>query len=81
MTSKLPSSKGRTNSTLTPCVQGLCGPFIQALLEASASRSRPAYLEFDPSKATGKVLAAPTREDMPFTVNTQGVVEYYSQKL
>jgi small subunit ribosomal protein S4 len=56
-------------------------PFIAAALEASTARSRPAYLEFDPSKATGKVLAAPTREDMPFTVNTQAVVEYYSQKL
>jgi small subunit ribosomal protein S4 len=56
-------------------------PFIQAALEASASRIRPSYLEFDPAKATGTLSIAPTRHDLPFEVNTQAVIEFYSQQL
>lgn len=56
-------------------------PFIQDALEASASRVRPGYLEFDPAKAAGKLSIAPTRHDLPFEVNTQAVIEYYSQQL
>lgn len=56
-------------------------PFVAAALEMSATRARPAFLEFDPAKATGKMLVAPGRADTPFDVNTQAVVEFYSQKL
>lgn len=55
--------------------------FILEALEASTARVRPAYLEFDPSKAAGKMVAPPTRADLPFEANTQAVVEFYSQKL
>lgn len=55
--------------------------FILEALEASTARIRPAYLEFDPAKAAGKMVAPPTRADLPFDVNTQAVVEFYSQKL
>ena len=55
--------------------------FIQEALEASTARVRPAYLEFDPAKATGKMVVAPGRADLPFDANTQAVVEFYSQKL
>jgi small subunit ribosomal protein S4 len=56
-------------------------PFIQAALEASTARTRPGYLEFDPAQATGKMITSPTPSDLPFQVNTQAVIEYYSQKL
>lgn len=56
-------------------------PFIQAALEASAGRVRPGYLEFDPAKGVGKMISTPQAEDLPFEVNTQAVVEYYSQQL
>ncbi len=55
--------------------------FIQEALEASTARVRPAFLEFDPAKATGKMVVAPGRADLPFDANTQAVVEFYSQKL
>lgn len=55
--------------------------FILEALEASTARVRPGYLEFDPAKATGKMVAAPTASDLPFDGNTQAVVEFYSQKL
>ena len=55
--------------------------FILEALEASTARVRPGYLEFDPAKAAGKMVASPSRSDLPFEVNTQAVVEFYSQKL
>lgn len=56
-------------------------PFIQDALAASASRVRPDYLEFDPAKAAGKMVTRPEAADIPFDVNTQAVIEYYSQQL
>ncbi|MCB9777800.1 MAG: 30S ribosomal protein S4 [Alphaproteobacteria bacterium] len=56
-------------------------PFIQAALEASTSRIKPPYLEFDPAKASGKMISAPEAEDLPFDCNPQAVIEFYSQKL
>jgi len=56
-------------------------PFIQAALEASTSRIRPNFLEFDPAKGVGKMISTPEAEDLPFEVNTQAVIEFYSQKL
>ncbi len=55
--------------------------FVQANLEASASRTRPAWLEFDPAKATGKLTSAPERGDFPFELNENAIIEFYSQKL
>ncbi len=56
-------------------------PFIEEALGASTARVRPAYLEFDPSKASGKMVSPPGRADLPFEANTQAVIEFYSQKL
>ncbi len=58
-------------------------PFIQERLEQSASRTRPSFLEFDPAAATGKLVVVPDPAEMPhgLEVNTQAVVEFYSQQL
>ena len=56
-------------------------PFIQTALELSTSRVRPNYLEFDPAKATARMVTPPEAEDLPFEVNTQAVIEFYSQQL
>ncbi|RME23135.1 MAG: 30S ribosomal protein S4 [Deltaproteobacteria bacterium] len=55
--------------------------FIQNALAASTARIRPPYLEFDPAKATGRMVSAPEAEDLPFECNTQAIVEFYSQSL
>jgi len=56
-------------------------PFIQERMEQSTARVRPDFLEFDPAKSTGKFITAPDKADLPFEVNTQAVIEYYSQQL
>lgn len=55
--------------------------FIQESLEYSASMPRPAWLEFDPAKATGKLISIPDRHDLPFELNESAIIEFYSQKL
>ncbi|MEZ4240687.1 MAG: 30S ribosomal protein S4 [Myxococcota bacterium] len=55
--------------------------FIGELLEQSTMMPKPSWLEFDPAKATGKLLMAPERSDLPFDLNENAIIEFYSQKL
>lgn len=55
--------------------------FIQEALERSTTRARPDYLEFDPAKASGRMVTMPTKDALPFECNTQSIVEFYSQTL
>jgi small subunit ribosomal protein S4 len=56
-------------------------PFVAELLEQSATQPKPSWLEFDPAKAAGKLLLAPERSDLPFELNENAIIEFYSQKL
>ena len=56
-------------------------PFMAEILEMSASMPRPSWLEFDPAKAAGKLIIAPDRADLPFELNENAIIEFYSQKL
>jgi len=55
--------------------------FIQEVLEQSGTLPRPAWLEFDPAKVTGKMISAPERGDLPLEINENAIIEFYSQKL
>jgi small subunit ribosomal protein S4 len=52
---------------------------VQASLEGSRSRSLPQWLEVEPENYRGKLLALPSREEIPTQVNEQLVVEFYSR--
>jgi len=56
-------------------------PFIQEILEESASMPRPTWIEFDPAKVTGTLTSLPDRADLPFELNENAIIEFYSQKL
>lgn len=55
--------------------------FVTEMLEQSAGLPRPAWLEFDPAKAAGKMITPPERGDVPFELNDAAIIEFYSQKL
>ena len=55
--------------------------FIKDVLEQSTGRVLPAWLEFDPAKAEGKMITAPDRGDLPFELREAAIIEFYSQKL
>ena len=48
-------------------------------LEANAYHVIPKWLEFDAANMIGKVVAAPTREDIDFPVEERLIVELYSK--
>ena len=53
--------------------------WVRQRLELATSRVLPEYLNNDLATASGEVTQAPVRTDLPFTVDIQKVVEYYSQ--
>ena len=55
--------------------------FMKANLDLAASRVRPKYLELDIAKREGTVVGVPEGGDLPFNVDTQKIIEFYSQKL
>lgn len=52
---------------------------VKENIEASGSRTKPAWLEVDNDHLKGKVLRLPQREDIQFPVNEQLIVELYSR--
>lgn len=55
--------------------------FIAEAIERGASSVRPSWLDFDPSKATGKLTAPPERSDLSFDLRENAIIEFYSQQL
>lgn len=53
--------------------------FIAANLEVASGQSRLPWLEWNPENFTGRILAIPSREDIPTAVNEQLIVELYSK--
>jgi small subunit ribosomal protein S4 len=45
------------------------------------SLSRPEWLEFDPKKLTARVKSVPTGDSVPFPIDVQLVIEYYSKRM
>jgi small subunit ribosomal protein S4 len=56
-------------------------PAFQAMVEASMTRTRPTWLDWDPAKATGRLVSTPDRADLPFELSENAIIEFYSQKL
>ena len=48
-------------------------------VEANSSIAIPRWLEFDSNNMVGKVVAAPTREDIEFPVEEHLIIELYSK--
>lgn len=55
--------------------------FIQEAVAEAAARPRPSWLEFDPAEVKGTLVSEPDRTDLPFELNENAIIEYYSQKL
>ena len=46
-------------------------------MEQNPGHQVPGWLEWNPAQLTGKVLATPTPEDVPFEVNMNLIIEFY----
>jgi small subunit ribosomal protein S4 len=76
-----PSFQVKVGTEIAICAKSKEKPFILERLEQSTTRLRPSYMEFDPAKAAGRLVAPPDPSEIPLDVDTQAVVEYYSQQL
>ncbi|MCC6682185.1 MAG: 30S ribosomal protein S4 [Phycisphaeraceae bacterium] len=50
---------------------------VRENMESMAGHDVPAWLSFDPSTLTAKVLEAPTSDQIPFDVNVNLIIEFY----
>ena len=54
-------------------------PLFVALKQSKKAGNLPKWLDFDPAQLTGKVLAAPAREDIDMSIQEHMIVELYSK--
>jgi len=76
-----PSYQIKDGMTIQIREKSLQTDFIRSRLEEATHRNPPEYMERDLETASGKMTQRPTRNDLPFDVDLQQVVEYYSQML
>jgi len=76
-----PSFHVKAGSTIALSERSKTKPFFNAAIEESISRSRPAWLEWDASKAIGRLVSPPDRADLPVDLHENAIIEFYSQKL
>jgi small subunit ribosomal protein S4 len=76
-----PSFHVKAGSEIALREQARTKPFVAEILEQTATQPKPSWLEFDPAKAAGKLLMNPDRADLPFDLNENAIIEFYSQKL
>lgn len=50
---------------------------VRENLESLPGHEVPAWLTFDPSTLTGKIVAVPTSDQVPFDVNMNLIIEFY----
>ena len=73
----IPSYTVKPGDVIAVKEQSLDHPAIKAAVEATLNR--PAYVEFDANKLTGKYLRFPDRSELNPDINVALIVEYYNR--
>lgn len=73
----IPSYTVKPGDVIAVKEQSLDHPAIKAAVEATLNR--PAYVEFDANKLTGKYLRHPDRSELNPDINEALIVEYYNR--
>ena len=73
----IPSYTVKPGDVIAVKEQSLDDPAIKAAVEATLNR--PAYVEFDANKLTGKYLRYPDRSELNPDINEALIVEYYNR--
>ncbi|MDR5684018.1 MAG: 30S ribosomal protein S4 [Armatimonadota bacterium] len=74
----VPSYQVRPGQVVALTPRGTRNTRIRTLVEGG-TRQPPSWLEFDPERLQGRVLALPAREEIDVPVQEQLIVEYYSR--
>ncbi len=73
----IPSYQVKVGDVISVCEKSNKSPLFAAVKEARVIV--PKWLEFEPSKLTGKVVALPAREDIDLTIAENRIIELYSK--
>ena len=73
----IPSYTVKPGDIIAVKEQSLDHPAIKAAVEATLNR--PAFIEFDPNKLSGKLIRYPERSELNQEVNESLIVEYYNR--
>ena len=73
----IPSYRVKVGDVIAVKEQSVNHPAIKAAVEATLNR--PAYVEFDANKLTGKYLRFPDRSELNPDINEALIVEYYNR--
>jgi small subunit ribosomal protein S4 len=76
----IPSYRVTVGDVIRPKDQTLHNAHVQECV-ASPALARPEWLEFEASRMVSRVTALPTADSVPFPLEVQLVVEYYSKRL
>ncbi len=74
-----PSYSVRTSEMITLSARAKERPSIQESIAHGPLVKLPGFLALDAADATGRVIASPTRQDVPFVVDDAAVVEFYAR--
>lgn len=75
----IPSFQVRVGDEIAVREKSKASPRIKELVERSADRTPPAWLEYDSQEAKGRVIALPSRDQIDAPVEEHLIVELYSR--
>ncbi len=75
----IPSCRLRVGDVVAATERAMRAEPLKYGLEYNAGRLLPDWLEFDPRKGEGKVVAVPARAQIPVAIDEHLVVEFYSR--
>lgn len=75
----IPSYLVKTGDVVAVCEKSCSNAFFKKLKEDDVFAATPKWLDRDKNTLTGKVIAAPAREDIDFEIAEHLIVELYSK--
>jgi small subunit ribosomal protein S4 len=75
----IPSAQVKPGDTLRVREGSRQSEYFQMVIPSMAKKTIPKWLSLDPDGLSGRVAAAPTREEIDTNVSEQLVVEFYSR--
>ena len=75
----IPSYLVKTGDVVAVCEKSCSNAFFKKLKEDDVFAAAPKWLDRDKNTLTGKVIAAPAREDIDFEIAEHLIVELYSK--
>ncbi|MEG6523395.1 30S ribosomal protein S4 [Desulfotomaculum sp. 1211_IL3151] len=75
----IPSFQVRVGDEIAVREKSKASPRIKELMERSADRTPPAWMEYDSQEAKGRVIALPSRDQIDAPVEEHLIVELYSR--